>query len=70
MVQMGQYGRWRRVTIASGAALVAMAIAEPALAHEVTGSAAGLASGLLHPVSGADHIAAMVAVGLWGAQLG
>ena len=25
---------------------------------------------LLHPVSGLDHVLAMVAVGLWGAQLG
>lgn len=30
----------------------------------------GLLSGLSHPVSGADHVLAMVAVGLWGAQLG
>jgi urease accessory protein len=30
----------------------------------------GLVSGLLHPVSGIDHVVAMVAVGLWGAQLG
>jgi urease accessory protein len=29
-----------------------------------------LLSGLRHPVSGLDHILAMVAVGLWGAQLG
>lgn len=34
---------------------------------EVSG---GLQSGLLHPVSGLDHVLAMVAVGLWGAQLG
>jgi urease accessory protein len=27
-------------------------------------------SGLSHPVSGLDHVLAMVAVGLWGAQLG
>src|SRR5262249_60795881 len=27
-------------------------------------------SGLQHPVSGLDHVLAMVAVGLWGAQLG
>ena len=38
-------------------------------AHE-GGSAAGLLSGLSHPVSGVDHILAMVAVGIWGAQLG
>ncbi len=39
-----------------------------ALAHE-GGAAEGLASGFLHPLSGPDHIAAMIAVGLWGAQL-
>ena len=42
----------------------------PALAHVEGGEAAGLLSGLRHPVSGLDHILAMVAVGLWGAQLG
>src|SRR5262245_63927630 len=39
-------------------------------AHAPEGEAAGLLSGLRHPVSGADHILAMVSVGLWGAQLG
>jgi urease accessory protein len=32
--------------------------------------AAGFVSGLRHPVSGLDHVIAMIAVGLWGAQLG
>ena len=27
-------------------------------------------SGFKHPISGLDHILAMVSVGLWGAQLG
>jgi len=43
--------------------------ASPLLAHS-GGSAAGFLSGLSHPVGGLDHILAMVAVGLWGAQLG
>jgi urease accessory protein len=38
--------------------------------HVEAGRAAGLASGLLHPVSGLDHVLAMIAVGVWGAQLG
>jgi urease accessory protein len=39
------------------------------LAH--TGdSAGGFVTGLSHPVSGLDHVLAMVAVGMWGAQLG
>jgi urease accessory protein len=42
----------------------------PALAHTGTGVAAGLESGFLHPLTGPDHLVAMVAVGLWGAQLG
>jgi urease accessory protein len=39
-------------------------------AHTDKHEAAGFLSGLKHPVSGLDHIIAMIAVGLWGAQLG
>ncbi|MGA2231822.1 MAG: HupE/UreJ family protein [Tepidisphaeraceae bacterium] len=39
-------------------------------AHIVAGESGGFLSGLKHPWSGWDHICAMVAVGLWGAQLG
>jgi len=38
--------------------------------HVESGQAGGFLSGLSHPVSGLDHVIAMVAVGLWGAQLG
>jgi urease accessory protein len=38
-------------------------------AHIVAGEATGLVSGVLHPISGPDHILAMVSVGVWGAQL-
>jgi urease accessory protein len=41
-----------------------------ALAHQEAGQAIGFLSGLAHPVSGLDHVLAMVAVGLWGAVLG
>ncbi len=41
-----------------------------AFAHQEGSGATGLISGLAHPVSGLDHILAMVCVGLWGAQLG
>ena len=44
--------------------------ATTAFAHAETGVAGGLVSGLLHPILGFDHLVAMVAVGLWGAQLG
>ncbi|WP_078120467.1 HupE/UreJ family protein [Thiosocius teredinicola] len=39
-------------------------------AHTDVGAASGFLSGFLHPVFGVDHLIAMVAVGLWGAQLG
>ena len=42
----------------------------PAFAHVQQGEAAGFLTGFLHPISGLDHVLAMVAVGLWGAQLG
>jgi len=41
-----------------------------AWAHVQSGEAGGFLSGMSHPVSGLDHVVAMVAVGLWGAQLG
>jgi urease accessory protein len=39
----------------------------PAFAHVGVGSTASFASGIAHPLMGIDHIAAMVAVGLWAA---
>lgn len=39
------------------------------LAHARGGEAASFLAGAGHPVSGLDHVLAMVAVGLWGAQL-
>jgi urease accessory protein len=41
-----------------------------ASAHVESGRAEGFLAGLHHPVSGLDHVLAMVSVGLWGAQLG
>jgi urease accessory protein len=51
------------------ALLLALAAA-PVHAHQQTGQAAGFLTGLKHPVSGLDHVLAMISVGLWGAQLG
>lgn len=42
----------------------------PALAHTGEGYGGGFVSGFTHPILGWDHVAAMVAVGLWGAFLG
>ena len=46
------------------------AFACPAEAHVGTGLAGGFVSGVLHPLTGWDHLLAMVSVGLWGAILG
>jgi len=46
-----------------------LALPHPALAH-ITGVASGFGAGFTHPLLGPDHLVAMVAVGLWGAQLG
>ncbi len=51
-------------------ALMVTILALPAFAHVEAGASGGLLAGLMHPVSGLDHVLAMVAVGLWGAQLG
>jgi urease accessory protein len=39
-------------------------------AHTTSGTVGGFISGFKHPLTGLDHIVAMVAVGLWGAFLG
>jgi urease accessory protein len=70
-------GRWRGERRGGGRALpsaaLGLAIAllpRAALAHVERDAAAGFLVGFGHPLSGWDHILAMVAVGLWGAQLG
>ena len=40
------------------------------MAHTGVGPVSGVAAGFGHPVGGADHVLAMVAVGLWAAQMG
>jgi urease accessory protein len=51
-------------------AFAALLMASPTSAHMGTGLAGGFTSGAMHPLSGGDHLLAMVAVGLWGAFLG
>ena len=50
--------------------LIVLSLASPVWAHAQKGQAAGFLTGMHHPISGLDHVLAMVAVGLWGAQLG
>lgn len=54
----------------SGVLIAACALSLPAYAHTGTGLAGGFLAGFAHPLSGADHLLAMVSVGLWGAFLG
>lgn len=58
--------RW--LALAAFAGLASAGV--PAWAHEEAGRAGGFVTGLHHPVSGLDHVLAMVAVGIWGAQIG
>ena len=61
----------RRPPAVRSLAVVSLAaLAAPAFAHVQSGQAAGFLTGFMHPVSGLDHVLAMVAVGLWGVQLG
>lgn len=47
-----------------------LAAALPAAAHPGHGAASGFAAGVVHPLSGLDHLLAMVAVGLWAGLSG
>lgn len=52
------------------AALALVAATVPAFAHPGAGEHGSFTAGLLHPLFGLDHVLAMVAVGLWAAQIG
>ncbi|MCG7505976.1 HupE/UreJ family protein [Mesorhizobium retamae] len=45
-------------------------MASPAFAHLNPAEHGSFAAGFSHPLSGSDHILAMVAIGLWAAMLG
>ncbi|EEQ95494.1 HupE/UreJ family protein [Brucella intermedia] len=52
------------------AAALFSVMASPAFAHLNPAEHGSFAAGFTHPLSGADHILAMVAVGLWASMLG
>lgn len=56
------------IALCVGAAL--LALPSPAFAHIAGQPASGFASGFKHPLFGFDHLLAMLAVGIWGAQIG
>jgi urease accessory protein len=51
------------------AAAVLLLVPATCTAHADGGRAFGFVAGLLHPFTGPDHVLAMLAVGMWGAQL-
>lgn len=51
-------------------AVVLAGLASNVSAHPGHTAYGGLLAGLAHPLSGADHLLAMIAVGIWAAQLG
>ncbi|HVP31035.1 MAG TPA: HupE/UreJ family protein [Myxococcota bacterium] len=51
--------------------ILAVLLARSAFAHTGQGDVgSGFVAGFLHPITGLDHLLAMLAVGMWGAQLG
>ena len=62
---MKMIARWLVLSL-----LVFLAIGSTAQAHILPGDVHGFGSGFGHPLHGLDHLLAMIAVGLWAAQLG
>lgn len=58
---------WQYLVVAIA---ISLAIPSIASAHTGVGDPTGFGQGLAHPIGGLDHILAMVAVGLWAAQIG
>ncbi len=50
--------------------VLAALAATPAAAHVGVGPVSGFAAGFTHPMFGADHFLAMIAVGLWSGLIG
>ena len=67
---MKKHGRHMALLMFFLALMVYLVWVPSAQAHVEQGQAAGFVTGLEHPWSGLDHVLAMIAVGLWGAQLG
>jgi urease accessory protein len=50
--------------------LAALLVPSLAYAHVGVGQVSGFSQGVVHPLMGLDHMAAMLAVGFWATQLG
>lgn len=65
-----KHARQEMLTRWSAVLFTLLLLEQTAFAHVQKGEAVGFLTGFKHPLSGLDHVLAMVAVGLWGAQLG
>ena len=67
-----KYGmKWPRLLQFAGlGSLALLATALPAAAHPGHEPMSGFAAGIQHPLSGMDHLLAMIAVGLWAGLCG
>ena len=65
-------GRLMRTTLLTVLVVASTVLLMPlaAFAHVGVGETTGFSSGFVHPLAGVDHLVAMVAVGLWAAQMG
>jgi len=60
----------RRLAKFTGAVMATLAVPTLAFAHTGLGETTGFTHGFQHPISGLDHILAMVMVGVFAVQLG
>jgi urease accessory protein len=67
MTRKGRYLNYIKCFLVQSGFFIAIPFAH---AHVQQSQAISLVTGLGHPWSGLDHVLAMIAVGLWGAQLG
>jgi urease accessory protein len=71
VIARGAAIRLPEIPIVVAASLAAVLAAVPGLAwaHSDVGRGSGFLAGLQHPLTGPDHMLAMLAVGMWGTQL-
>src|SRR5574340_22733 len=68
---MGKFALLRSLLfVMAGASLPSFAFAHTGAGHAGIGESGGFMLGLIHPAGGLDHVCAMLAVGLWAAQMG
>lgn len=60
----------RSASIIAVALIAAVGGSFPAAAHVADAASGGWTAGLIHPLSGLDHVLAMSAIGAWAAQIG